>query len=68
MTEAFIVVKKTPVSVEGRMIDFSTNEAVFATENEANGYIRKRKALKDRDDRGSHFSVEPWLVQRFTEE
>ena len=26
-------------------------------------YIKKRKALKDRDDRGCTFNIEPWRVQ-----
>ena len=63
MNEVFIVVKKSPVKLEAGFIDFSTNEAVFATEKEAKEYINKRRSLKDRDDKGATFGVEPWHVQ-----
>lgn len=64
----YIVTKSRAVDVvvgkEKTMMQttFSTNEAVFATESEANDYIKKRKAAKDRDDRGCTFSIEPWFV------
>ena len=44
-------------------IPLSTNEGVFANEDDAKDYIKKRKALKDRDDRGCTFNIEPWRVQ-----
>ena len=61
--EAYIVVKKSPCKTEIGTVDLRFNEAVFTTENLANDYIKKRKALKDRDDKGCTFAVEPWHVQ-----
>ena len=31
-------------------------------EKDANDYIAKRLALKDRDDKGCNFTIEPWHV------
>ena len=67
MGEVFIVVKEYPVTVVEKKQEFQAklrlNEAVFGTEEAAREYISKRKAIKDRDDRGCEFSVEPWCVQ-----
>ncbi len=64
--EVYIVVKKMPATVveNGRQFtaNFRTNEAVFPTEELANDFIRRRKKLKDRDDKGATFDVEPWHV------
>ena len=62
--EVFIVTKTSMATLEGGIkIPFSTNEGVFPDEKSANAYIAKRKAAKDRDDRGCKFAVEPWAVQ-----
>ena len=59
----YIVVKHCPVKTEVGVIDFLTNQAVFDSELSANAYIVHRKSEHDRDDRGCHFTVEPWRVQ-----
>ena len=62
--EVFIVVKKIPVKLDSETkIDFSTNEGVFTSEEKAQEYIKARKKLKDRDDRGCTFGIEPWRVE-----
>ena len=55
--EVFIVVKY-------RKDDYwhSYNEGVFASENVAKEYIKRRKAARDRDDRGCDFRIEPWSL------
>ena len=65
MGNVYIVVKESkPVQTyEGFDISFRTNEAVFDSEDKAKDYIKARKALKDRDDRGCKFNIEPWRVQ-----
>lgn len=59
MDVVYIVIKKQKVTNE---IYFTTNEAVFEKEKDARSYIVKRKALKDRDDKGCSFDIEPWQV------
>lgn len=61
----YIVEKVIKLKVEGiaQPVDFTSNEGVFNDEGDANEYIRLRKALKDRDDRGCTFKVTPWGVQ-----
>ena len=66
---AFIVTKKCPCKMlddDGKTVldvEISINEAVFATNDLANEYIKKRLAIKDRDDKNCTFSVEPWILQ-----
>lgn len=65
MESVYIVTKATDVFVEsiGQKIAFTTNEGVFTSEQAAKDYIKRRKAARDRDDRGCRFAVEPWNVQ-----
>lgn len=65
MNIVYIVIKKSePVKIEGYdfKVNFATNEAVFASEKEANEYIEMRKKLNDRDDKNCEFGIEPWTV------
>lgn len=55
----FIVVKE---NWNSKPLPYRTNEAVLPTEEEANAYVERRKALKDRDDIKCTFKVEPWYV------
>ena len=64
---AYIVKKQIPVKIYGMeeyesITTMDMNEGVFETEDLAKEYIAKRKALKDRDDKGCKFSIEPWTV------
>ena len=66
MPTVYIVIKAFPIGkIPGTNADleFCVNEAVFSTEVKANDYIAMRKKIKDRDDRGCSFRVEPWCVQ-----
>lgn len=62
--EVSIVTKHRPATYieKGKEIkgEYITNEGVFATDDEAREYIEKRKAAKDRDDRGCTFEIEWW--------
>lgn len=51
----FIVVKRNNM--------FMSNEGVFTSESDADEFIRNRKALKDKDDKGCEFVVQSWIVQ-----
>ena len=68
----YIVTKNYPVKaiIDGKTfsLQFPRNEAVFASEAEANDYIRKRQKAKDRDDFGCIFKVEPWYVPDSSDE
>ena len=63
----YIVTKNMPAVIDHNdqkiMIDISVNEAVFASEKDAETYIQQRKAANDRDDKGCTFKIEPWHVQ-----
>lgn len=61
--KAYIVTKTSKVKAEYGELDFKTNEAIFDIKAKADDYIKKRKALKDRDDKGCTFDIEPWQVQ-----
>ena len=64
MNNAYIVVKNSkPFMVDNFKMSFSTNEAVFSKEIDAQKYIKERKALKDRDDRGCTFTIQPWIIR-----
>ena len=67
MDSVYIVTKSSPLDVQigtsKITTGFLTNEAVFSTNEAAEEYIRQRKALKDRDDRGCEFHIEPWMVE-----
>ena len=69
-TAVYIVEKARKLKVEGmeQPVDFTSNEGVFDNEDDANEYIKLRKALKDRDDRGCTFKVTPWGVQSLSKE
>ena len=60
----YIVTKAFPGKLEGveTKVNITFNEGVFETEELAKEYIKARKKLKDRDDRGCKFNIEPWAV------
>ncbi len=64
MGTAYVVEKYRELPVEGfdHKVSFYTVEGLFTTEELANEYIKRRKALKDRDDRGCKFKVTPWSI------
>ncbi len=65
MDTVVIVIKERPIkdiAVNNVPLTYNTIEAVFTNEDDANQYIKARKALKDRDDRSSTFKKEFWHV------
>ncbi len=65
MNEVYIVVKNVPTEYKINKtipLELKFNEGVFKTEKDANDYITKRLALKDMDDKGCNFTIEPWHV------
>ena len=64
MGTAYVVEKYIELPVEGfdHKVSFYTVEGLFTTEKLANEYIKRRKASKDRDDRGCKFKITPWSI------
>ena len=65
VSAVYVVIKShKPEKIEGNdySIPFRLILGIFDSEAKANDFIAQRKKLKDRDDRGCKFSVEPWAV------